>query len=206
MNEIGISNYSDINLENIKKMSENFSIKDFFNDSFQGIAVIIITPNQYIAVYTNEKCEDINHDQIVELCLSYFGKEYNKNDNPRIVFELTHFYGKNELNQYIVQLPCTKIVPITDKMNRLKFYIDYLVNRFQPDDILSDVSKDFLFVKKSDRYTYPKEKIIGIPIDKQCSLLRKLYSKLHEDRQPHVNIKNKYEPPEIKNLEKKTEI
>ncbi len=183
MIEYGVNTYSEITPERIKQMTIHFSIKKFFSEEYRGIAVVIITPKQYLAIYSKEDNKELNHDKFIDMCMEYI---YEGGRNPSIIIELTH---TQSLDQCIIQLPQRKITPISNKMNRLKLYFEKIIRYYQPNDIQSDSSKDFIFVKKIEALTCKEERILGIDIDKANKALRLICQKIHIMRGQGLNGK-----------------
>ena len=174
----GVSSYSEITPESIRNMTEYFSIKEFFSNEHQGIAIIMITPKQYLVVYSKDGESLLNHDKFIEICENYICAE---DRNPTIIIELTH---KPEIDQCIIELPKRKFNPISDKMNRLKLYIEKIVRYYQPVGIQSECSDDFIFVRKKPKLNCTDEIIVGITIDKANAKMRKLCEEIHNKRKP----------------------
>ena len=183
MLKYGIRNYRDLNLENIENMTKDFDIESFFAQDYRGIAVMIITPSQFIVVNSLGDSSELNHDPIIELVLGQIDSNYQ---NPRIIYELSH----TKVNQSIVQLPCGKNTPITLEMNRLKLYLDSIIRHYKPADTLIDEDKGYIFVKKSDKIDFKKERMIGISIHDACRRMKNKCSKLHMERSPASNNQN----------------
>ena len=181
MIEYGVNTYSEITPERIHKMTIHFSIKKFFSEEYRGIAVVIITPKQYLAIYSNGENKELNHDRFIDIFWDYIYK--NSKRNPTIVIELTHIQS---LDQCIIQLPEKKFTPISNKMNRLKMYFEKIIRYYQPKEIQSESSDDFIFVKKYENLNCKKEEIVGIDIDRANRKMRAICEEIHRKRSENV--------------------
>lgn len=177
MIEYGINTYGDITSERIKQMTDYFNFKDFFSEKYRGIAVLIITPKQYLAIYSNGENKELNHDRFIDIFWDYIYKKSKR--NPTIVIELTHI---KSLDQCIIQLPEKKFTPISNKMNRLKMYFEKIIRYYQPKGIQSESSDDLIFVKKYENLNCEEEEIVGIDIDRENRKMRAICKEIHRKR------------------------
>ncbi len=60
--ENAISDFRTMTLESIVKMTKAFNLKDFYSENFNGMAEIVITPNQVITIYGKDS---ILHNMLI---------------------------------------------------------------------------------------------------------------------------------------------
>lgn len=168
-----INDWKTITVESIINMTRAFNLKDFYSENFNGMAEIVITPNQIINIYGEDS---MFHDRLIGYILRHImdAKVFNPiiSIRCRSGANMSLFYPELLRNNFAITEDMNRVLEMlyeqlkgtnAERYNIFKMIVS--LEEFREDEKIN-VVKDILDIPKGGK----DKNMIGIPIEEFIKL------------------------------------